>query len=51
MAIEDISYIYYAEAVRLHFELMEMWGETRYGVDFRELLESALERIWTRKII
>lgn len=44
MAPEKISYIGYAEAVRLHFELMEMWGETRYGVDSRELLESALAR-------
>jgi death-on-curing protein len=41
---EGISYIDYPEAVRLHFELMELWGESRKGVDFRELLESALAR-------
>jgi death-on-curing protein len=40
----QVSYIDYPEAVRLHFELMGLWGETRYGVDFRELLESALAR-------
>ncbi len=40
----DVSYIDYPEAVRLHFELMAIWGEKRYGVDFRELLESALAR-------
>lgn len=44
MAINEIVYISYAEAVDLHFELMETWGEKRYGVDFRELLDSALAR-------
>jgi death on curing protein len=44
LTAEGLSYIDYAEAVRLHFELMEMWGETRCGIDFRELLESALAR-------
>lgn len=44
MAINEIVYIGYAEAVDLHFELMETWGETRFGVDFRELLDSALAR-------
>lgn len=44
MAIEEISYIDYVEAVDLHFTLMEMWGETRYGVESRDLIESALAR-------
>lgn len=44
MATENVTYLDYAKAVELHFELMELWGETRYGVDFRELLNSALAR-------
>jgi death-on-curing protein len=41
---EEISYIEYAEAVDLHFALMKLWGETRFGVDSRDLIESALAR-------
>lgn len=44
MAIENFFYIDYLEAVDLHFALMKMWGETRYGVDSRDLIESALAR-------
>ena len=44
MAIEKVVYITYPEAVRLHLELMKLWGEQRCGVDFRELLDSALAR-------
>lgn len=44
MTIEEISYIDYPEAVDLHFALMKIWGETRFGVDSRDLIESALAR-------
>lgn len=37
-------YIRYEEAVLIHFSLMRALGETRYGVDFRDLVESALAR-------
>jgi death on curing protein len=38
------AYIDYLQAVDLHFTLMEKWGETRFGIDDRFLLESALAR-------
>jgi prophage maintenance system killer protein len=41
---EKIFYIDYIEAVDLHFALMKLWGETRFGVDSRDLIESALAR-------
>jgi death-on-curing protein len=41
---EQVSYIDYIEAVDLHFALMKNWGETRFGVDSRDLIESALAR-------
>ena len=41
---EDVSYIEYVEAVDLHFALMKLWGEIRFGVDSRDLIESALAR-------
>ncbi|MGC2237019.1 MAG: type II toxin-antitoxin system death-on-curing family toxin [Pyrinomonadaceae bacterium] len=41
---DEISYIDYAEAVDLHFALMKTRGETRFGVDSRDLIESALAR-------
>jgi len=41
---ENISYIDYIEAVDLHFALMKIWGETRFGVDSRDLIESAWAR-------
>lgn len=44
MAIEDVVYLEYEEAVWLHFRLMWEWKEIRFGVDRRELLESALAR-------
>ena len=37
-------YIDYVLAVDLHFALMEYWGETRFGIDDRFLLESSLAR-------
>ncbi len=44
MATNETVYIGYAEAVLIHIRLMQALGETRYGVDFRELIESALAR-------
>jgi len=44
LAIEEILYLSYTEAVLLHIELMRFWGETRYGVFDRGLVESALAR-------
>lgn len=44
MAIEDVRYISYPEAVLIHIELMRLMGETRYGVFERTLIESALAR-------
>ncbi len=41
---EDIFYIDYVEAIDLHFALMKLWGEIRFGVDSRDLIESALAR-------
>lgn len=44
MATEETRYVSYLEAVFIHFELMRLMGETRYGVDDRTLIESALAR-------
>lgn len=44
MATENIQYISYVEAVAIHFEIMDYFGETRYGVMERTLIESALAR-------
>lgn len=44
MATEETIYLTYEEAVLIHIRLMQLLGETRYGVDFRELLDSALAR-------
>ena len=44
MAIEEVQYISYAEAVYLHLELMRLMDETRCGVFDRALLHSALAR-------
>jgi death on curing protein len=44
LATDETVYISYAEAVLIHIRLMQALGETRYGVDFRELIESALAR-------
>ena len=43
MATETV-YIEYEEAVLIHFALMRKLGETRYGIDHRSLIESALAR-------
>ncbi len=43
MATETV-YIKYEEAVLVHFSLMRRLGEVRYGVDNRDLVESALAR-------
>ena len=37
-------YISYSEAVVLHIELMRLYGETRFGVAFPELIHCALAR-------
>ncbi len=42
MAIEATFYISVAEAVKLHVLLMRDWREIRFGVDHKNLLESAL---------
>ncbi len=44
MATKEIEYISYSDAVLLHIELMRIWGETRFGVCDRTLVESALAR-------
>ena len=44
MMAKNVAYIDYIEAVDLHFALMKIWGETRFGVDSRDLIESALAR-------
>lgn len=44
MAIEQIVYLTYAEAVVEHIELMHILGEERYGVFDRTLIKSALAR-------
>lgn len=44
MAIEEVSYVSYVEAVFIHVKLMRFFGETRFGVSDRGLIESALAR-------
>ena len=44
MVTEPILYISFVEAVAFHIELMIYLGETRYGVFYRSLIESALAR-------
>ncbi|MCY7376921.1 MAG: type II toxin-antitoxin system death-on-curing family toxin [Pyrinomonadaceae bacterium] len=44
MAIESVKYTTYAQAVFIHLRLMKLLGETRFGVDHRSLIESALAR-------
>lgn len=43
MATETV-YLRYEEAVLIHFSLMRALGEVRYGIDHRDLIESALVR-------
>jgi death-on-curing protein len=44
LEIEEIRYLSYEEAVLIHIRLMSGLDETRFGIDFRELLDSALAR-------
>jgi death on curing protein len=44
LAIESVKYTSYSEAVAIHLLLMKLVGETRFGVDHRSLIESALAR-------
>ena len=44
MAIEKVIYLEFDEAFWIHLDLMSEWKETRYGVDSRDLIESALAR-------
>jgi death-on-curing protein len=44
LAIEEIRYLTYAEAVVHHIVLMRLLGETRFGIFDRALLDSALAR-------
>jgi len=44
LAIEPIKYTNFAEAVFIHLRLMKCLNEVRYGVDSRDLIESALAR-------
>ncbi|MGE0100821.1 MAG: hypothetical protein AB7H86_05725 [Blastocatellales bacterium] len=44
MATESVRYLTYQEAVLIHFTLMRYFGETRYGIFSRDLVESALAR-------
>lgn len=44
MAIKEIFYVSVAEAIKLHVLLMRDWREVRFGIDRKDLLESALNR-------
>ena len=44
MATEEIIYLEFDDALWLHFDLMKQWNEVRYGVDQRNLIDSALAR-------
>jgi death-on-curing protein len=44
LATHEIKYVSFEEAVRIHFGLMMRLGEKRYGIDSRDLVESALAR-------
>lgn len=44
MTDKEIVYLDYVDAVDLHFALMKIWGEIRFGVENRDLIESALAR-------
>ena len=44
MVTDEIVYLTFDDAVWLHFDLMGEWNEIRFGLDFRELLDSALAR-------
>lgn len=44
MATRQTVYLKYEDAVLIHIRLMQALEEVRYGVDFRDLLDSALAR-------
>jgi len=44
LAIEDFRYLTLAEAVFFHIDRMRAVSEIRYGIDHKDLLESALAR-------
>jgi death-on-curing protein len=44
LATEETFYFSVDEAITLHILLMREWRETRFGVDRKDLLESALNR-------
>lgn len=44
MATKEIVYLTFLDAVENHFELMLSYGEIRFGIDSRDLLQSALAR-------
>lgn len=44
MATDEIQYVSFEEAILIHFGLMRRLGETRFGIDQRDLIESALAR-------
>lgn len=44
MATEETFYLSVEEAITLHILLMREWREVRFGVDRKDLLESALNR-------
>lgn len=44
MGTRQLRYISYGDAFLIHFELMQLLGETSYGVFDRSLVESALAR-------
>ncbi len=44
MATDEIEYVSFEEAVSIDFGLMRHLGENRYGIDSRDLIESALAR-------
>ena len=44
MEIKNLRYLTFAEAVFLHIDRMRAVGEVRFGVDRKDVLESALAR-------
>jgi death on curing protein len=44
LAIDDTLYVSVQEAIKLHVLLMREWGENRFGIECKDLLESALSR-------
>jgi death on curing protein len=44
LEIDEVIYIEYLEAVEIHFELMQHYGETRIGLFEPTLIDSALAR-------